>query len=200
MKINLILPAVLILTLASCTDHHTPDKPIAVIPKALEDKSSLFDYSGRGYGNLVEDLYRELLDKDPELQQLEEKIQTLQKNRTDSTALFERFNGKNQAYFSSANYHVSAIKDSVLREQMLALIAGNIEKYHASMAKHSALMQTIAANGTTASDLHNMLKIVRTLPLMEKFQQDHLPGTASLEGHIKQQDETIRFAGAVTKN
>ena len=199
MTIKLFIP-ILVLTLASCNENRTQDKPQQETPKALEDKSSSYEIvSKRGYDDLVESLYSELVSKDIDLKKLEDKIDELKKSKSDTTELFDKFHGKNQSYFGSADRHVSDIKDSLIRDKIKNLVAAQLTKYNSGIARHNELLKIIEANQMTISDLHNVLKIVRTLPLIDKYQKDNLPGTKSFEGYIKHQQETIQLADTLSK-
>ena len=194
--------AILILTITSCNNNHTQDKPKQEIPKALEDKSSSNDFLSKrsqGYGDLVENLYNELVSKNVDLKKLEDKIDDLDESKNDTTNMFAKFNEKNQAYFSSVDSHILEIKDSLLRDKMKVLIANNLEKYNTSIVRHNELLKIMEGKHLTISDLHNILKIVKTLPLIEKYQKDYLPSTKSFEGYIKQQEETIKVIDTLTK-
>lgn len=91
-----IFIAILVLTFVSCSNNRTQDTPKQETPKALEDKSSSYEIvSKRGYDDLVESLYYELVSKDIELKKLEDKIEELNKSKSDTTELFDKFNGKN---------------------------------------------------------------------------------------------------------
>jgi hypothetical protein len=188
------------LTLASCNNNRTQDKPKQETPKALEDKSSSYEIvSKRSYDDLVESLYKELVSKDIDLKKLEDKIDELNKSKSDTTELFDKFNGKNQSYFSSADRHVSEIKDSLVRNKIKNLVALQLTKYNSKIARHNELLKVIETKQMTISDLHNVLKIVRTLPLIDKYQKDNLPSTNSFEGYIKQQEDAIKLADTLSK-
>ena len=192
--------AILLVTLVSCSDNRTQDTPKQETPKALEDKSSSYEIvSKRGYDDLVESLYSELVNRDIALKRLEDKIDELNESKNDTTELFAKFNGKNQSYFNSVDRHVSNIKDSLLRDKMKSLVSAQLTKYNTRIARHDELLKIIEAKQMTISDLHNVLKIVRTLPLIDKYQRDNLPNTKPFEGYIKRQEETIHFADTLTK-
>ena len=201
MTTKLFIATILILILVSCNNNRTQDIPKEETPKALEDESSSYErVSKRSYDDLVESLYRELVSKDSDLKKLEDNIDDLNKSKTDTTDLFDKFNGKNQSYFSSANRHVSEVKDSVLRDKIKNLVSIQLTKYNSRIARHKELLKIVEANQVTISDLHNVLKILRTLPLIDKYQKDNLPNTKSFEGYIQRQEKTIQLADTLSKN
>jgi hypothetical protein len=205
MTTKIFISTFLVLTLASCNNTRTQDNPKQEAPKqetpkALEDKSSSYEIvSKRSSDDLVESLYNELVSKDIELKKLEDKIDELNKSKNDTTELFDKFNGKNQSYFSSANGHVLDIKDSLLRDKIKNLVSTQLTKYNSRIARHNELLKIIEAKQITLSDLHNVLKIVRTLPLIDKYQKDNLPSIKSFEAYIKQQEETIQLVDTLSK-
>jgi predicted transcriptional regulator len=75
---------------------------------------------------------------------------------------------------------------------MKSLIATTLTKYNEAVSRHKELMDLIDTNNVSLSDLHNVLQIVKTLPLIEKYQSDKIPNTKSLEGFIKRQDEVLK--------
>ncbi|WP_343671009.1 hypothetical protein [Chitinophaga sp.] len=197
---KIFLSIFLVFTLAACHNNRTQDKPIQEGPKALEDKSAFEMISkGRRGDDLVEGLYNELVSKDDELKRLEAMIDDLNSSKGDSTASFDKFNGKIQSYFRSIDFRVSEISDSLLRNEMKLLVASNLTKYNSRIAKHSGLLKTIGQKEMKISDLHTVLKIVKTLPVIEKYQKDNMPNTGKLEGFIKQQDQTINLADTLVK-
>lgn len=173
-----------------------PDSPKAETPKALQEKSSLGDVSlgsssSRG-DDLVESLYRELAKKDPALVELEAHLERLPDKRLDSTKLFNTFNEKNQEYYGSARRYTDNIKDSVLRKKMEALIAASDTAYESRTARHRRLLAGIDGKQLSMDDLHAVLKLTRTLPVMEQYQKGHLPGVGSLQHILEEYEGTVR--------
>jgi hypothetical protein len=192
MSIKILLSLVLALSLFACGNRNEK-KAEKATPKALKDDVSYEISSRRSYGDLLEDLYQELINKDIDLQALEEKIAALQKSQTDSSVLFKNYDNKHQAYFLSAERHVAGISDSLVRDKMKALLAKSLTKYNALTTEHHELLTLIAAKNLTIADLHSVLKIVKTLPLIEKYHVDHLPSTKSMKGYVGKQEEVIRL-------
>jgi hypothetical protein len=193
------ITTILALVLVSCSNNRTQLKPKEQTPEVLEDKASYALVSKRGYDDLVEKLYNELVSNDKDLKVLEDKIDKLNESKRDTMALFNKFDSKNQSYFTSANNHVSQIKDSIVRDKIKSLVASQLAKYNSQISAHSELIKIIEAKQITISDLHNSLKIVRTLSLIDKYQKDNLPNTKSLKGYIQQQEQTIILADTLLK-
>ena len=200
MTTKIFIAVILALTVVSCNDKRAQDNPKQETPKALDDKSSSNEIlSKRGYDDLVESLYNELLTKDIDLKELETKIDQLKRSKNDTTNLFDNYNEKSRSYFKSANKLVSIIKDSLLRDKMKLIVTNSLTKYNARIAKHNELLKVIEQKQMTITDLHNVLKIVKTLPLIEKYQLESFPNTKSFEGYIEQQDLTIKLADTLSK-
>jgi len=201
MKIALILPIIIFSALAACTDSRAKDKQEQETPKALQDKntSSEFAYKRRD-DDLVESLYNELAEKTPELRQLEDQIDHLRGSEDDSTETFVNYHAKNESYFNSAGQHAGNIKDSILRDKIKLLIAGSVSRYNSSISLHNDLLKSIATKDLALRDLHLVLKITKTLPLIGKYQKDNLPSTGSLKGFLKELDKTIKYADTLTKH
>ena len=198
MKTQILILSI-ILTLFSCDNSQERSITQHESPKALEDKKSYEIITKRGsYNDLVESLYAELVDKTPELKELEDKIDYIYNSKKDSTELFDNYNEKNRNYYNSASQHIEDIKDSVLRQKMATLISKSLTKYDSKISQHSSLLKSIDKRTLTLSDLHTTLKITKTLPLIEKY-QNNLPTTKPILAYSKKLDKTIKFADILTK-
>jgi hypothetical protein len=192
MSIKIFLSLILTLLLLACGKRQGAQAEKET-PHALADDATYEISSRRSYDDLLEDLYSELVRKDIDLQALEEKIEALNENQIDSSVLFQNYDNKHQAYFLSAERHIAGISDSLVRDKMKALVAKSLTKYGALTTQHRELLGLIAAKNLTIADLHSVLKIVKTLPLIEKYQIDHLPSTKSMKGYVGKQEEVIRL-------
>jgi ElaB/YqjD/DUF883 family membrane-anchored ribosome-binding protein len=186
-----------LLLLASCSNTPVQDTPKPQPPAALADKGS-FDIKSRG-DDLVERLYDELSGSTPELKQFESQLEQLAKTKDDSTESFDKFNEKNQSYFNAANRHIEGIKDSVLREKTKALVYAGLTRYDSKISKHRDLLDLINKKTVSLEDLHIVLKITRTLPLLEKYQADNLPTSKPMDGYLKQLGKTLQTADTLIK-
>lgn len=191
MKINLFTLIMAVAIFISCKEKPTAQTDSAEVSKALSDKDS-----GTGYSikkeryDLLEQLYDELLQKDTNLKTLEDEIAVVKSSKFDSLQHFQRFNGKNEAYFNSAKFQANQITDSVLKKRVQQLIADKQAAYKKKIATHLALSDTIDVNDKKIGDLHRLLKITKTLPMIEQY-QNKLPNKKQMERYIAEQNNVI---------
>lgn len=181
---------------AACNSPHV-DSRKPEEPKALKDETSSGEIflSKRGTGNMIDELYAELMEKTPQLKEFDAKINKIEDSKKDSTNPFVKFDSKNQAYFTATDTYLASIQDSVLRSRIKEIIASNIEKYKVSIIEDTHLLTIIDQKSVTLNDLYKALKLTQTLTIMEDYQKKHHPSTKSLEKYIKQQDEAIKQTG-----
>lgn len=183
---------VILMLLVSCVGEQTDknQRSAAETPKALQDnKVDLKSYSRSG--DLVEQLYGELVDQTPELKKLEDDFVELSPKRAELNEKFLQYGMKSNHYYSTANNNASAVTDSLLRKKMIALITASQTKYTTKTTELNSLLAQMAKNGTTLSDHHAVLKIVLTLPIIEKYQSDHRPDAKEFKELMGQQENLL---------
>ncbi|HEX9510699.1 MAG TPA: hypothetical protein VF939_09455 [Puia sp.] len=189
-------------TLASCNHPQQPAIPVPETPKALQGKSVLSSdvrLSKKGDNDLVEDLYKELVEKSPELKELEITIGQLPEKKADSIKSFNEYNQDNNAYYGFADRHVVEIRDSILREKIKALIIKSESAYKNKIDHHISLLDVINAKSTSLEDLHLALKITKSIAVMQQYQNDHIPGVAPLQNIIRQYEKGIQKTDSLIK-
>jgi len=199
MKKLTLISIVILLTFVSCDNARVKEnqEQKQETPKALQEENSYSIVSKRGYYDIIKSLYKELADKTPELKDLETKFDALSVSKSDSTEQYNEYNEKNQSYYSSADIHLKQIKDSTLRKKMKALISSSLTKYNSKVYRHTNLLKSIDKKTMTLDDLHEMLIITTTLPLIEKYQNDNLPTTKSIDGYSKQLDRVVHIENSL---
>jgi len=189
--------------LVSCGRTDKPARPPAApeTPKALKEDAGLSEVTlvskSSGREDMIESIYRELVAKDAGLTDLETQLDGLGLKLSDSTRAWSDFDGKNHSYYHSAGGHIEAIKDSILRKKMEMLIAGSDTAYGVLTGMHKAFLAQIDKKQLSVADLHEVLKLTRTLPVIEQYQKRQLPATRPLkhtveayEG-VEQQEEKL---------
>ena len=167
-------------------------------PKALQDNYLEIKSLSRSGGDLTEELYQELVDKTPALKKLENEIDAFYKKPYELEDKYNKFDGKSINYYASANTKASAITDSILRKKIENIISNSQNIYSKKTSAQNSLLKQISQNSTTLNDHHSVLKIILTLPVIEKFQNENLPDKKEFEALIKQQVKLIERIDSLT--
>lgn len=164
-------------------------------PKAFEEKTIEIGRFRKG-GDLVDDLYQELVEKSPELKALENELSEI--NPRDTTAIFYNYDQKSDDYYNSVESHINGIRDSVMKQKMINLITKSNDKYTSQKAELLSLIKTINLKRSEINDYHNVLKIVLTIPLIEQYQKQHLPNKSPFEKVIEKENQLLEKTKSIT--
>lgn len=202
MKTTLLLPVFALFILNACKNPERNNPLPPDTPKALQkDDGGSYGFSKRGgYDNdLVQKLYAELSEKTLVLKQLDESIEALPSKGADSVKKFRDYNTQNESYYRKAKEYITSIQDSLLRLRITSLIDSSLGNYHSKIARHTNLEKSIVKKQMSLYDLHIVLKLVKTLPLIEKYQKDAMPSTKPLENLSIDYDALINKTGSQMK-
>jgi|688.fasta_scaffold132080_3 hypothetical protein len=182
----------LIFMTVSCNGNQNENRNSEVQnPEALQDDIKLKSLSKRG-GNLIDELYSELVEKTPELKKLETELESFQETPSETQNVFYNYNGKSSQFYGSANGFANQIKDSLSKKRILELIKKSNEKYDSESKEINQLVKQISDSQNSIQDNHKILKIVLTIPLIEKYQKENLPKKKEFLETIAKQKELIQ--------
>lgn len=161
-------------------------------PKALENTDS--EYSSfqlkRGQ-DLLNQVYYELAEKRPDLQEIESLIDQSRELGVDLQDDYSKFSGKSEQYYNSAANQVRQVKDSLLRTRIMQMLETSKTRNNAKSAQLNNLIHVISQKQASIDDYYIALKVAVTLPAIEDFQDRNLPNTALYADYTKQQDSVI---------
>lgn len=195
---------ILLLTLCflvACNNRQQKIPPAPETPKALTEngkKESSFSKRS-GDVDLVEALFTELAESNPALAELEENIAATESRFTDSASAFNQYDQRNNRYYTSARQHAASIKDSLLRLQLETMISTSEKAYSARINPYVLLLQQVKTKKQHLYDLFVVVKLVKTMQLIEKYQQNNLPSAKPVEALEKDIDKLIRKTDSLTK-
>lgn len=179
-----IVPFLLLLSCASSPEQQ-PE-----VPTALQEDGMIGDikssFSGRGYGNdLVDALFADVLKSDTALRHLLDDLQRQYELHGDSTEDFHRFEAQNRSYYEAAMEHTAALPDSVEGEAQRELLRTSEERHRAAMARARQLDDQYQTVHKRTMDLVELIKLQRTLQLMEDYQRQEDPHDAELQAELQ---------------
>lgn len=184
----------LIFLFSSC--RHREEKPPLQnpnTPKALQDnKESNMDiiYKSRS-GDLIDEIYNDLLEKRPDLKKLEQNIAAYNTMEPDSLTRYSKYNKKSILYYQAAGMQINTITDSVLKKQMQEVIMASRSQYVKKIAFINKMITDLGKADTSLNNYHAVLKLLVTLPVMEQFQKDELPNDKALRTLTVDKQELI---------
>lgn len=186
---NLVM-AGLLLSLGGCVRNNSDNPPET--PKALQKEQSvvseLKSYRGE---SLLEKLYEEIMSHDAALEQLDDAVLRMEKYGADSAEAFNSYYGKCRQYYREAQQAADGISDSSVKRQAYALLAAGDNRLQALVATDTLLLQQAAQRKQTLQDAYTVMKIVKTLPAIERFAAGNHPDSQPLVGLVKQYDQLI---------
>lgn len=161
-------------------------------PAPLQE-SQATDYSStkRYVGDLLEDIYTDQVKKRPDLQKLENDIQTYNDKEPDSLQRLDRYLLKSGKYYASANERVSVISDSTLKRALLKAIVASNNRYANLIKADSVKLKSLQHMDQQLKDYHVALKLMVSLPVMEQYQQKNKPDTKTLDDLTKEKQKLI---------
>lgn len=186
------IPAFLLLFACSARKKEAP----AILEGKKIDVSSIYK---KRSGDLVDALYEELVSHSDSLKKLERQIKELKASIPDSLESFKAYQEKNRGYYESAEKKAGTITDTALRKSILRLIERSRNAYRDSIAAHTSLDSLIARRTATIDNLHNLLKLMLTLPVIEEFQQSNRPDTFDAAGLTQQMDAVVAQLDSLTQ-
>jgi len=180
-----VLPSILMIV--SCNGNKSENRDSEVQnPEALQDDIKLKSISKRG-GNLIDDLYAELVEKTPELKKLETDLETFQETPSETQNVFHNYDRNSNQFYENATRYANEITDSLSKKRILALIQKSNEKYDSDSKEIKELVKQISNSQNSIQDNHTILKIALTIPLIEKYQKENLPKKKEFLGTIAKQ-------------
>jgi hypothetical protein len=184
----------IIIILMSCGNHRTENKAENKegIAKALQDNksvvSSLKQYRG---SNIIDELFEEAMSNDSLLKNLNDQIEKHSQASNELFVSFDKYNGKSQNYYEVALSSSNSIKDSLIRQNLVKLINESQAKYKSKVLVFNSLTGQINKNLTSINDLYTVLKVFKTMPMIEEYQNKNIPDKSAYLIEIKQERKTI---------
>ncbi|WP_288441834.1 hypothetical protein [uncultured Chryseobacterium sp.] len=193
---KILFASILALSLLSCRENQSKQAP--VVENAVDNAESSVSgaikkntrYSSRE-GNLVHEIYQELIKNDKNLQDLDTRIDNIQKDAEASISEYDDIIGKSETYYNDASALSNSVTDSVTKKQIEKEIKASAEKYDVKTQTIRNLIAKIKANRTTLHDQYLVFKIRKTLPEIEKYQSAHPPKTDHLDQFINKQNKLL---------
>lgn len=190
---KILLASTLILSLLSCTENN---RQAPIVDNAVDNaessvSSSIKKNTYSREGNLVHEIYQELIKNDKALQDLDKRIAVISKETEDAITEYDDVIQKSETYYNDAMALSNSVTDSATKKQIEKEIKASSEKYDIKTQTIRDLITKIKTNRTTVHDQYLIFKIRKTLPEIEKYQKAHPLKTDSLNQFINKQNKLL---------
>lgn len=198
MKMNLLKFAIFcsLAVLVSCSNDSKTNEMANKKVNKNEIKNEIIDekfnsFSYRSTDILIDDLYQEIVDNNSNIKKLEEEINAIKTMPSTTEEAFFKYDKKSKFFYQAIEFHTENINDSSMKKKILELINSSKVKYQSKTSELNSLIKQISTNSASIDDHHNALKVVLTLSLIEKYQNENKPKTDDFHKLIKKQENLI---------
>ncbi|NIF05078.1 hypothetical protein F3J23_06445 [Chryseobacterium sp. Tr-659] len=189
---RIFFASALALSLLSCRENKSRNAP--VVDNAVDNAESSVSGSikkntrySKG-GNLVHEIYEELVKNDKALQELDARIENIREETRTVLSEYSEVIYKSETYYNDAAALSNSVTDSLTRKQIEKEIKASSEKYNTKTQTIKDLISRIKANDAALHDQYVVFKIRKTLPEIEKYQNAHPLKTDNLDSFINKQN------------
>lgn len=184
------------LLMFSCSENTSGSlkttEPTNVIEEAESYGSSSISKSGSRYGeNQVDKIYGVLMSKDENLKNLDERISSVQNESRKTLSENGKVLATSAEYYKDAKSKTAGITDSLAKNQTLEMIKQSEERYNLQSKKLRELITQAQLNQEKINDTYIIFKIRKTIPEIEKYQNQNPIELKNLLTYINKQTQLI---------
>jgi hypothetical protein len=185
--LSLIIAAFAIL-LSSCSNQPSGSKQDQAVPKPLQNDEKISDIISIkriGYGNLITELYDDAVSKNPDLEKLEKELSAFNDSKGDSLSKVEKYKARSTDFYNSGKNLSETIADSTLKKKLSAILEASEKQYRSKTSNLNNLGKLIEQNEINIKDYHTLLKVMVTIPIIEKYQDQQLRDVTKTASGVK---------------
>lgn len=168
---------------------------LIVLPSGItKDK-----YDGGGYKDLVDELYDQAVKQNDNLETIEEDINKFYKNKQEAVERYTSYINYNSRYYQDARAKTSSISNADTKQRGNDIILKSEAAYKAKVAELEMAMNTLITKERQLKDLHTLLKITITEPMINKSQNSSLPDKNKLNEASGELQQILDKIKTITK-
>lgn len=152
--------------------------------------SESFERYSKG-SSLLDGIYFELVKDDKNLLALEQAMDDLNKNKLKSLADADNIMDKPNQYFAEIDAFIPNIKDSLLRKEIEAVYRTAKNNNTKRRADLDGMKTRIKEDQKQINDIYTAFKIKKTIPIIEKYQEQNPINIEDLNKIIDEQKKHL---------
>ncbi|MDB5273799.1 MAG: hypothetical protein JWO58_2166 [Chitinophagaceae bacterium] len=158
------------LLLVACSKEDKKNDPLSSSPHSQKNNTSLSVKTNRN-ADVVDELYHELMEQKPELQELENQVEDIERAKEKAMDAYKQYNDKNATYYTHAEQRTNTINDSLLKNSIELLLKKSQYAYAHKNEELSKAMLALEKESISLHDHREALKIILSMNLIEKYQK-----------------------------
>ena len=169
----------------------SPNDEKNVVEKIDQKSSDPFQKTYRTDAGMVEDIYNQLIVNDKNLTKLDNQIKNLNIKTSETIAKYESILSNSDNYYSNAKEKSAKFSDSLLQKRVDSILVNSAEKYNIKTANVKNHIAAAKSNIAIINDRYNVFKIYKTLPEIEKYQNNNSFDLKSLNSLMTEQNKVL---------
>ena len=156
--------------------------------------SSVGSQKGSRYSkgsSLIDAIYFEMIKDDKVLKALDEEINLIRKNSDELISQKQELLIKPSEYYGEVNREIAMIKDSILKKEMKNFIKESSDNFTRKEKELEMVIKDLEINNGRINDYYNFFKIKKTLPEIEKYQNQNPLKLEELKKIIADQNQLL---------
>ena len=156
--------------------------------------SSVESKTGSRYSkgsSLIDAIYFEMIKDDKVLKALDEEINLIRKNSDELISQKQELLIKPSEYYGEVNREIAMIKDSILKKEMKNFIKESSDNFTRKEKELEMVIKDLEINNGRINDYYSFFKIKKTLPEIEKYQNQNPLKLEELKKMIADQNELL---------
>ena len=156
--------------------------------------SSVGSQKGSRYSkgsSLIDAIYFEMIKDDKVLKALDEEINLIRNNSDELISQKQELLDKPREYLGEVNQKITAVKDSVLKKEMENFIKESSANFIKKDKELKIVSKDIEINNGRINDYYSFFKIKKTLPEIEKYQNQNPLKLEELNNLLTDQNQLL---------
>lgn len=149
--------------------------------------------------DIIVELFREAVHKDPALKAIARKFDELRKMQSDSLESYRKYVMNNKQYWASVHNYIGKLSDSTFRKRVGVYFDSLEIRYQDQIKEYKEVMDTLNGKIQILKDQETLLQLYVTQPMMKNYARNEKPGIQPLKSVIKRCDSLIREAETYLK-
>ncbi len=160
--------------------------------------SGILKSTGGGRNDLVDEIYKQEVNKNATLEKIEIAIKNYYSKKQDAIEEYNKYNDYNKRYYADAKNNLNYIGDATLKEKAKKLIEQSEKNYWIKISEWNKQIAEMGINESILADHHSLLKLMIATPLIEQYQGKNLPSTGPIQENNTELKKVIESIKAIT--